>query len=148
MKAKKPLRSKFYLADDIKTGQPKPIIFGLYPDDRIVVDIEEGSLPPSADKPGQINDIAIMATFLNCSGQYMVNAKLVGPTGHVYLDTNQKYTYEIKSENEEKSNINVNLALRPFVIFAPGKYTLTVELDRFTYEYVFEVLYRVRKSQK
>jgi len=147
MKPKKPTRSKFYLADDIKVGQAKPIIFGLYPDDRIVVDIDEGALPPSVDKPAQINDLAIMATFINCAGQYLVNAKLVGPTGHVSLDTNQKYTYEIKSDNQEKSNININLGLRPFVIFAPGKYTLTVELDKFNYEYIFEVLYRVRKSK-
>lgn len=146
MKPKKPTRQKFYLADDIKANQPKPLIVGLYPDDRIIVNIEPGALPPSTERPGQIPDLAIMATFLDCSGQYLVNAKLIGPNGYVYLDTEQKHSYEIKSENQENTNINVNLNFRPFPIFSPGKYTLKIELDRFKYDYEFEVIYRFNKS--
>lgn len=136
---KQPKRVRFFIADDVRTDGPKPLVLGLFVDDHILLESE-----PTAEKPITIQGITVLASFIDCNGSFQVETSLYGPDGSPIVER-QKIDGGIVISGEGATpmkNINLVFKFSPFTISSLGTYRLDIKLDKKTYSYEFQVLKR------
>lgn len=137
-KKKQPKRVKFYLADDVRTDAPKPLIVGLFVDDQVFIDAPSD---PTIEKPITLQSITVLASFIDCNGKFAVETSLFRPDGLPVFEK-QKMDTEVEISQEGPTpmkNINLTLKFSPFTVSLLGTYKLDIKLDKKIYSYEFQV---------
>lgn len=138
---KQPKRVRFFIADEIRTDGQKPLILGLFIDDQILL---ESPSDPTNEKPVTLQGITVLASFIDCSGNFKVETSLYGPNGSPIFEA-QKIDGGIATNPEGAApmkNINLILRFSPFTVSSLGTYRLDIKLDKKIYSYEFQVLKR------
>lgn len=134
-----PKRVRFFIADDIRTEGPKPMLIGLLVDDAVGLGIPAGQPEPSKESPIMLQSLAILTSFIGCKGTYAAETSLYQPNGTALFE-HQKLEGGIKADVEGgEGNINFIAKFMPFAIPEFGPYKFVFKLDEKVYEYIFTV---------
>lgn len=130
-----PQEAKFFVADDIRSDgmSSKPTLFGLYPDDVIVLHFQEGEPDPSKEQPALVEGIAILSAFDMAYGVFKAEISLHQPDGEPIFNS----VDEIRADN--LGPMLVVMKFQPFSISQIGRYKFSVTLNDKMFEYYFEV---------
>lgn len=130
-----PQAAKFFLADDIRSnGTPKPTLFGLYPDDVIVLLTSEDKPDPTKEEPATLEGIAILCSFDAAYGAFESEFRLLQPDGEsIFSSTSSEVVAE------KLGPMLLVIKFQPFAISQLGHYTYSISIDGKIFEYTFEV---------
>lgn len=139
---KHPKRIRFFVADDIRIDdKQKPLVLGLFVDDQILVEL---SSDPTRESPISLQAITILASLIDCRGQFEVETSLYGPDGSPIFEA-QKIDGGVSTSNTDMTssgNINLILKFSPFTVISLGTYRLDLKIDRKMHSYEFKVIKR------
>lgn len=129
-----PQAAKFFVADDIRTdGSSKPTLFGLYPDDVIVLRLSEDKPDPTKEQPTTLEGIAILFAFDMACGVFTGEFRLLQPDGETLFTS----VDEIRAD--QLGPILVVIKFQPFNVPQLGHYRFSITLDGKMFEHSFEV---------
>ena len=134
-----PKRVRFFIADDIRSDGPKPMIIGLLVDDFVGIEIPAKQPEPTKDAPIMLQSLAILASFIDCNGPFEAETSLYQPDGTALFE-HQKLDGGINTDKATgKNNINFIAKFMPFGIPQFGPYKFLIKLDDKEYEYSFKI---------
>lgn len=134
-----PKRVKFFIADDIRSDGPKPMIIGLFVDDSVGLVMPAGNPDPTKEAPIMLQSLAILTSFIDCNGSFEAETSLYQPDGTAIFE-HQKIEGGINSDNPTgKNNINFITKFMPCAIPKFGVYEFSIKLDEKKYDYKFTI---------
>lgn len=134
-----PKRVRFFIADDIRSDGPKPMIIGLLVDDSVGLKMPAGNLDPTKEAPIVLETLAILTSFIDCNGPFEAETSLYQPDGTALFE-HQKLEGGINSDQATgKNNINFIAKFMPFAIPKFGVYKFSIKLDEMEYDYKFTI---------
>lgn len=134
-----PKRVRFFIADDIRSDGPKPMVIGLLVDDFVGLEMPSDNPNPTKDAPIMLQSLAILASFIDCNGPFEAETSLYQPDGTALFE-HQKLEGGINSDKAiGKNNINFIAKFMPFAIPELGVYTFSIRLDEQEYNYKFTI---------
>ena len=134
-----PKRVRFFIADDIRSDGPKPMVIGLLVDDFVGLDMPVDNPVPTKDAPIMLQSLAILASFIDCNGPFEAETSLYQPDGTALFE-HQKLEGGINSDKATgKNNINFIAKFMPFAIPEFGVYKFSIKLDENEYDYEFTI---------
>lgn len=130
-------RSKFYLAEDIRLDQlNKPIIIGLYPQDKVIITLPPEMSDIPADTGVMIPTLSILVNLVGFDKSFETNISLYMPNGTPIFENNKLGEHEINNDNIYK-DINIIAKFSPFRVLALGLYKFIVKIEGSSFEYEF-----------
>lgn len=133
-------RVRFFLGDDVRSENDKPMIFGLCPSDKVLINTPVEQVDPTSKKPIVIPGLAILTSFIGYSGPYKkAEASLYLPDGKAIFEHQALNTEGTKAAAEHKNDINLVVKFAPFSISQLGQYKFVIKLNEEIQEYKFMV---------
>ncbi len=138
----KPTMARFFLAEDVRmeTGG-KPLLLGLYVDDKIHVDLPDGAPEPTPEQPIALAEMAVLASFPATNGKFTGRLSMIDPSGKILLQSGDG-----EFQTEYNGILNIVSKFKPFVFDNFGQFKFVVELDDSRFEYNFSILRSTPRS--
>lgn len=134
-----PKRIRFFIADDIRSDGPKPMVIGLLVDDFVGIEMPTDNPDPTTDVPVMLQSLAILASFIDCNGPFEAETSLYQPDGTALFE-HKKLEGGINTDKATgKNNINFIAKFMPFFIPKFGVYKFSIRLDDKIYDYNFTI---------
>ena len=111
----------------------QPSLLGFYPDRKIELQLPQDMRTPTPENPIGLATLAILANFVDASGDYDLELELFGANGKSLMKTK-----EAKLSGDTK-NINFVARFAPFAINGFGTYKLVLKLDKKVFRFSFDI---------
>ncbi len=136
-------RIRYFIGDDVRSENDKPMIFGLCTSDTVHLGLTSEQPDPSNEVPVVLPSLAILASFI---GYRTGSNEPINAEASLYLpDGKVVFEHLVLSggiETATQSHIrDVNLIIKfiPFSIYQLGQHRLAIQLNGTTYEYKFNI---------
>ena len=139
-KKKYPARVRFFVADDIRSDGPKPMIFGLFSDDSVSIQMAPEAPEPTREKPVVLQGLAILVSFIDCRGPFIVETSLYQPDGSALFEKQKLEDVVDTPKGADKNVFNFIAKFMPFVVPLFGKYRFVIQLDKKEFSYEFAIV--------
>jgi len=135
-------RIRYFIGDDIRTENDKPMIFGLCSSDTVQLGLTAEIPGPTNEAPIMLQSLAVLASFI---GYGLGNKAPINAEASLYLPDG-KVVFEhhvlaggIESTSANINDINLILKFVPFLISQLGEYRLVFLLNGTAHEYKFNI---------
>lgn len=127
---------QFYLADDfrIEVGR-KVTAIGLYPDQKVLVNMPDDASNPTTTAPAAIESLSILVSVTGLAGTFRSRLELIAPNGKPILRAPE---HDIEF-NRDSESVNLISRFRPLLIPEFGKYQLLIVIDKYQHTFEFEL---------
>lgn len=136
-------RVRYFIGDDIRSENDKPMIFGLCASDTVQVALTAEQPDPTKEAPIVLPSLAILASFIGygtgSTEPINAEASLYLPDGRVVFEHHDLMGGIESAPQANKSDINLILKFLPFPIYQLGQYRLVFKLNGTAYEYKFTI---------
>lgn len=137
---KYPKKVKFFIADDIRSDSPKPLLIGLFADDVVGLVLPADQPDPTKEQPVAIPGLSILASFIDCNGSFLVKTSLYGPDGNAIFENTVVDEGVGAKDTDGPSTINFVAKFMRFNVTAFGLYKFVIKLDDKDYPYEFSIV--------
>lgn len=136
-------RVRYFIGDDIRSENDKPMVFGLFPSDTVQVVLSAENQDPTDAAPMVLQSLAILGSFIGYgtgrAEPIKAEASLYMPDGRVVFENHDLAGGIESAALANKSDINLILKFVPFVVNQFGQYRLIFNLNGTPYEYKFNI---------
>lgn len=136
-------RIRYFIGDDIRSENDKPMIFGLCPSDTVQLALAAEQPDPANEAPVMLPSLAILASFIGygTGSKEPINAEasLYMPDGRVVFEHHDLMGGIESATQAHKNDINLIIKFVPFAIYQLGQYRLGIQLNGTKYEYKFNI---------
>ena len=136
-------RIRFFIGDDIRSENDKPMIFGLCASDIVQLALPAEKPDPTKEAPVLLQSLAILASFIGygtgSTELIKAEASLYTPDGSAVFEHHDLMGGIESATQANKSDINLILKFVPFTIIRLGEYRLVINLEGTVYEYKFTI---------
>lgn len=136
-------RIRYFIGDDIRSENDKPMIFGLCSSDTVQLGMSEEKPDPTDEAPIVLQSLAILGSFIGygtgSAQPIKASASLYRPDGTVVFENHDLMDGVESASQANKTDINLILKFVPFVINQLGQYRLVFNLNGTPYEYKFTI---------
>ena len=136
-------RVRYFIGDDIRAENDKPMIFGLCSSDRVQLGLPADKLDPTNEVPTMLPSLAVLASFIGYgageNGPINAEASLYLPDGEVVFE-HHDLAGGIGPSPANINDINLILKFVPFKIPQLGEYRLLFQINGTAHEYKFSIV--------
>jgi hypothetical protein len=126
---------RFYLAEDFRPeANNKVSAIGLYPDNRILLQIPPSEPDPTPEKPAAIRSLSFLFNISDAPEAATVSIDVAGPGANKVLVPSQ-----ILPPNSEGGTANFIIRFDPFVIPVLGKHSFSVKVNQHEFEFSYAI---------
>ena len=136
-------RIRYFIGDDIRSENDKPMIFGLCAGDTVQLGLTAEQPDPTSEAPIMLPSLAILASFIGYGAgtkeSIKAEASLYMPDGRAVFEHHDLMGGIESASHAQKSDINLIIKFVPFTIYHLGQYRLAIQLNGTKYEYKFNI---------
>jgi hypothetical protein len=133
-------RIRFFIGDDVRSENDKPMIIGLCPNDTVLLGAPAEVADPTNEAPVLLQSLGILAVFIGYKDNEVnhAEASLFLPDGKPVFE-HQVLAIEPITARDYRKDIYLALKFAPFPVFQLGQYRLVFVINGTSIDYKFTI---------